>query len=68
MLTDQIPFMRRCGIDAFVVTNKATRDAIQHKMINAPEMANVPDMPFDGKRMIWGGFRTEVEFRRESAA
>lgn len=36
--------------------DKATRDAIQDKMMNAPEMANVPDMPFDGKRMIFGGF------------
>ncbi|GGA47487.1 phosphoadenylyl-sulfate reductase [Pelagibacterium lentulum] len=29
VLTDQIPFMRRCGINAFVVTNKATRAAIE---------------------------------------
>lgn len=29
VLTDQIPFMRRCGIDAFVVTNPATRKAIE---------------------------------------
>ncbi|WP_196257690.1 phosphoadenylyl-sulfate reductase [Pelagibacterium limicola] len=29
VLTDQIPFMRRCGINAFVVTNIATRKAIE---------------------------------------
>lgn len=29
VLTDQIPFMRRCEIDAFVVTNKATREALE---------------------------------------
>jgi phosphoadenosine phosphosulfate reductase len=29
VLTDQIPFMRRCGIDALVVTNPATRKAIE---------------------------------------
>lgn len=36
--------------------DKATRDKIQDLMINDPAMANVPDMPFDGKRMIFGGF------------
>ncbi|WP_404403189.1 phosphoadenylyl-sulfate reductase [Pelagibacterium halotolerans] len=29
VLTDQIPFMRRCGIDAFIVTHKATREALE---------------------------------------
>ena len=29
ILTDQIPFMRRCGIDAFVVTNGPTRAALE---------------------------------------
>lgn len=29
VLTDQIPFMRRCGINAFVVTNAATRQALE---------------------------------------
>lgn len=29
VLTDQIPLMRRCGIDAFVVTNPATRKALE---------------------------------------
>ena len=29
VLTDQIPFMRRCGISAFVVTNAATRVALE---------------------------------------
>jgi len=36
--------------------DKATRDAVQHKMMNDPAMADVPDMPFDGKRMIFAGF------------
>lgn len=36
--------------------DKATRDAVQEKMMNDPAMANVPDMPFDGKRMIFAGF------------
>jgi phosphoadenosine phosphosulfate reductase len=29
VLTDQIPFMRRCGINAFVVTNAPTRAALE---------------------------------------
>ncbi|UYQ73724.1 phosphoadenylyl-sulfate reductase [Pelagibacterium flavum] len=29
VLSDQIPFMRRCGIDAFVVTNGPTRVALE---------------------------------------
>lgn len=29
VLTDQIPFMRRCGINAFVVVNKPTRAALE---------------------------------------
>ena len=29
VLTDQIPFMRRCGINAFVVTSAPTREALE---------------------------------------
>jgi uncharacterized protein YbaA (DUF1428 family) len=36
--------------------DKATRDAVMKKMMEDPAMRNVPDMPFDGKRMIFGGF------------
>jgi uncharacterized protein YbaA (DUF1428 family) len=35
--------------------DKATRDAANEKMMNDPDMANIP-MPFDGKRMMYGGF------------
>lgn len=35
--------------------DKATRDAVNKKMMDDPDMAGM-DMPFDGKRMIWGGF------------
>jgi uncharacterized protein YbaA (DUF1428 family) len=34
---------------------KATRDAGQKKVMEDPRMQD-PDMPFDGQRMIWGGF------------
>lgn len=36
--------------------DKATRDAANQKMMNDPEMAKM-EMPFDGKRMIYGGFQ-----------
>lgn len=35
--------------------DKATRDAANKKMSEDPTMANM-QMPFDGKRMIFGGF------------
>lgn len=35
VLTDQIPFMRRCGIDALVVTNKPTRAALEKDALAA---------------------------------
>lgn len=35
--------------------DKATRDAGHRKMMDDPRMAQM-DMPFDGKRMIFGGF------------
>ena len=35
--------------------DKATRDAGQKKVMEDPRMQD-PDMPFDGQRMIWGGF------------
>lgn len=38
--------------------DKATREAIQNKMMSDPEMMAIGDMPFDGKRMIFGGFET----------
>ena len=39
--------------------DKATRDAVNQKMMNDPSMANM-EMPFDGKRMFWGGFEIIV--------
>jgi uncharacterized protein YbaA (DUF1428 family) len=39
--------------------DKATRDAANKKMSEDPAMANM-QMPFDGKRMFWGGFEQIV--------
>lgn len=38
--------------------DKATRDAAYKKMMDDPAMSTdvMADMPFDGKRMIYGGF------------
>jgi uncharacterized protein YbaA (DUF1428 family) len=37
--------------------DKATRDKANEKMMNDPKMKEMgANMPFDGKRMIWGGF------------
>jgi uncharacterized protein YbaA (DUF1428 family) len=29
-------------------------------MQNDPEMASMADLPFDGKRMFWGGFEQVI--------
>ena len=36
--------------------DKAARDAGMEKIMNDPRMPAASDMPFDGKRMIFGGF------------
>ena len=38
--------------------DKATRDAANKKMMEDPQMKEMgSQMPFDGQRMIWGGFQ-----------
>ncbi|MEO7655004.1 MAG: DUF1428 domain-containing protein [Sphingomicrobium sp.] len=37
--------------------DKETRDAGWAKIMNDPDMQPDGDMPFDGKRMFWGGFK-----------
>ena len=39
--------------------DKATRDAANEKMTADPDMANM-EMPFDSRRMFWGGFEQVV--------
>lgn len=41
--------------------DKATRDAGWAKVMADPEMQPPAEMPFDGKRMFWGGFKPVVE-------
>lgn len=46
-----------------VYESRAQRDAINAKVMEDPRIANfAPEsMPFDGKRMFWGGFQSMVE-------
>ena len=45
--------------------DKATRDAGVKKMMEDPRMdPSASEMPFDGKRMIFGGFETILELSR----
>ncbi len=36
--------------------DKQTYDAAAKRMETDPRWKDMPEMPFDGKRMIWGGF------------
>lgn len=41
--------------------SRAKRDSVMKKIMSDPRLANMgQDMPFDGKRMIYGGFKTFV--------
>lgn len=48
---------------AFIIyKSKAHRDAVNRKVMSDPAMATaVKKMPFDAKRMLYGGFKTIVE-------
>ena len=49
----------------FEYPDKATRDAAGEKMMNDPRMKQMMEagVPFDGKRMIYGGFESIVDER-----
>jgi uncharacterized protein YbaA (DUF1428 family) len=47
-----------------VYKSRAARDRINAKVMKDKRLAKMMDpkaMPFDAKRMIWGGFKTVVE-------
>ncbi len=47
-----------------VYKSRAHRDRVMAKVMEDPRMSKMIDpkgMPFDGKRLIWGGFKTIVE-------
>jgi len=47
-----------------VYKSRADRDRINAKVMKDPRLADMMDpkaLPFDGKRMFWGGFKVMVE-------
>jgi len=47
-----------------VFKSRAHRDRVNAKVMKDPRLANMMDpkaLPFDGKRMFWGGFKTLVD-------
>jgi uncharacterized protein YbaA (DUF1428 family) len=47
-----------------VFESRAHRDRVNNKVMKDPRLSNMMDpkaLPFDGKRMFWGGFKTLVE-------
>ncbi|PZD72333.1 hypothetical protein C1752_03920 [Acaryochloris thomasi RCC1774] len=61
------PLAVKCGGDETVVfswlvwPSRAERDKGNKKAMADPRMQNMKEMPFDGKRMIFGGFETIVD-------
>ena len=47
-----------------VYKSRAHRDSVNAKVMKDPRLADMMDpkkLPFDGKRMFWGGFQTITE-------
>ncbi|MGH7230594.1 MAG: DUF1428 domain-containing protein [Nitrospiraceae bacterium] len=47
-----------------VYKSRADRDRVNAKVMKDPRLANMMDLkalPFDGKRMFWGGFKVLVD-------
>ena len=47
-----------------VFKSRAHRDRVNAKVMKDPRLSNMMDpkaMPFDGKRMFWGGFKVLVD-------
>ncbi|MGH8671250.1 MAG: DUF1428 domain-containing protein, partial [Burkholderiales bacterium] len=47
-----------------VFKSRAHRDKVNAKVMKDPRLASMMDpkaLPFDSKRMFWGGFKTVVE-------
>lgn len=53
-----------------VYPSRKARDAINAKVMRDPRLASMSDpahVPFDGKRMFWGGFKPIVELNASPA-
>ena len=44
--------------------SREVRDRVQGAMMSDPRMADIGEMPFDGKRMTWGGFTPILDEHR----
>ena len=54
-----------------VYRSREERDRINAKVMDDPrakEMMDAKTLPFDGKRMFWGGFKSILALSRESVA
>jgi uncharacterized protein YbaA (DUF1428 family) len=50
-----------------VYKSRAQRDRINKKVMTDPRLKDMMDpkkMPFDGKRMFWGGFKSIVDLKK----
>jgi len=65
--TTSMPMAVKCKDDETVMfswcewPDKPTRDASFEKIMKDMEKQGIGDMPFDGKRMIFGGFKPVVD-------
>lgn len=51
-----------CIFSWITYESREQRDAINAKVMADPRLKGPEDMPFDGKRMIWGGFRVLTRY------
>ena len=54
-----------------IYNSREHRDSVNAKVMDDPRMKDMMDpksMPFDGKRMFWGGFKSVVELGPSPAA
>ena len=54
-----------------IYKSREDRDRINAKVMEDPRMKDMMDpakMPFDGKRMFWGGFKSIVELESSPVA
>jgi uncharacterized protein YbaA (DUF1428 family) len=51
-----------------VYRSRAHRDEVNEKVMADPRLKDMgpENMPFDGKRMIWGGFQSIVSFAADA--
>jgi uncharacterized protein YbaA (DUF1428 family) len=57
------------GVAVIITKNRKHRDEVMKKVMSDPALAaSMKDMPFDGKRMIFGGFKPFVEMEAKEPA